>query len=240
MVWDALINKEEIWYKLAEEYYNEYGDLLVPRDYETKSGKNLGQWISKMRQKYKNGKLLPDKIKELESISMVWDASINKEENWSKWYKLAVEYRNEYGDLLVPQRYKTKSGESLGLWIRNCRRDYLKGNLSPEEQKDLENIGMVWNTKVNKVGIENYIEELKNSEALIIIDKKLNKETIDHISLLELQSKIRFLISNGISPVDNSGKLVDIFSMSSPDIEEKYGISLENIINTYGKGVTKK
>ena len=171
---------------------------------------------------------------------MVWDASINKEENWSKWYKLAVEYRNEYGDLLVPQRYKTKSGESLGLWIRNCRRDYLKGNLSPEEQKDLENIGMVWNTKVNKVGIENYIEELKTSESPIIIDKKINKEVLSHVSLLELQSKIKFLISNGILPVDTSGKLIDIFSMSSPDIEEKYGISLETMINTYKEGVIKK
>ena len=40
--------------------------------------------------------------------------------------------------------------------------------------------------------------------------------------------------------LDSNGKLVDIFSMSSPDIEEKYGVSLEIIINTYGKGVTKK
>jgi hypothetical protein len=40
--------------------------------------------------------------------------------------------------------------------------------------------------------------------------------------------------------VDNTGKLIDIFSMSSPDIEDNYGISLETIIDTYGKGVTKK
>lgn len=40
--------------------------------------------------------------------------------------------------------------------------------------------------------------------------------------------------------LDSNGKLVDIFTMSSRDIEEKYGISLETIINTYKKGVTKK
>ena len=74
----------------------------------------------------------------------------------------------------------------------------------------------------------------------LMIDKKINKEVLSHISLLELQSKIKFLASKGVSPIDNSGKLIDIFSMSSIDIQDKYGISLETIINTYGKGVTKK
>ena len=77
-----------------------------------------------------------------------------------------------------------------------------------------------------------------NHQLLLI--KKINKEVLSHVSLLELQSKIRFLTRNRISPVDSSGKLIDIFSMSSLDIEEKYSISLEIIINTYGKGVARK
>ena len=40
--------------------------------------------------------------------------------------------------------------------------------------------------------------------------------------------------------MDSTGKLIDIFSMSSIDIQDKYDISLEAIIDTYGKGVTKK
>ena len=243
MVWDASINKEEIWnkwYKLAIEYRNEHGNLLVPTFYQTKSGENLGLWISNTRADYKNGDLSTEQIKKLEDIGMVWDASINKEEIWNKWYQLAIEYRNEYGDLLVPQRYKTKSGETFGQWINKQRLIYKKGDLSQDKIKKLEAIGMVWDIKANKKDIEDYLEKLKTSESPVIIDKKINKEVLSHISLLELKSKIKFLLSRGISPVDTSGNLIDIFSMSSHDIEDNYGISLETIINTYGKGITRK
>ena len=309
MVWDAQEYVWNKWYNLAVEYRNEHGDLLVPRKYVTSSGKKLGQWMNRARQAYKNGDLSPDKIEKLNAIGMVWDASINKEETWNKWYQLAVEYRNEHGDLLAPALYKTKSGEKLGFWISGCRKDYQKGNLSPDKIEKLEAIDMVWNVreyewnkmyklaeeyynehgdllvskdyktksgenlgtwisrarqaykkgdlspdqikklevigmgwdiKANKNDIEDYLEGLKTSEPPIIIDKKINKEVLSHVSLLELQSKIRFLTRNRISPVDSSGKLIDIFSMSSLDIEEKYSISLEIIINTYGKGVARK
>ena len=171
---------------------------------------------------------------------MVWDASINKEEIWNKWYQLAIEYRNEYGDLLVPQRYKTKSGETFGQWINKQRLIYKKGDLSQDKIKKLESIGMVWNTKANKDDIEAYLEKLKTSESPIVIDKKINKEILSHISLLELQSKIEYLASRGTSPADSSGKLIDIFSMANQDIQDNYGISLESIIDTYGKGETRK
>ena len=40
--------------------------------------------------------------------------------------------------------------------------------------------------------------------------------------------------------LDNNGNLVDIFTMSRLDIEEKYGISLDTIISTYGYKQVKK
>ena len=240
MVWDVREYEWNKMYKLAEEYYHEYGDLLAPALYKTSSGKNLGQWISDTRKAYKNGSLSPEKIKKLEAIGMVWDASIDKEENWNKWYNLAVEYYNKHSNLLVSKKYETSSGENLGKWISNKRTAYKKGNLLPSQVEMLESIGMVWDAKVNKKDIETYLEGLKTSEPPIIIDKKINKDILQRISLLELQSKIKFLISNGISPVDTSGKLIDIFSMASIDIKDKYGISLEAIINIYDKGETRK
>ena len=158
MVWDASINKEEIWnkrYKLAIEYRNEHGNLLVPKDYQTKTGEKLGKWITNTRADYKNGDLSMEQIKKLEDIGMVWDASINKEEIWNKWYKLVVEYRNEHGNLLVPWNYQTKSGENLGQWITNTRQAYKKGNLSPYKIDKLNAIGMVWDASINKEEIWN-------------------------------------------------------------------------------------
>ena len=74
------------------------------------------------------------------------------------------------------------------------------------------------------------------------IDLKINDKIIERISKIELISKINYLEASNLELVDNTGKLIDIFSMSSSDIENdpRYGISLETIINTYGKGETRK
>ena len=72
------------------------------------------------------------------------------------------------------------------------------------------------------------------------IDLKINDEIIERISKIELISKINYLEASNLELVDNTGKLIYIFSMSSIDIQDNYGISLETIINTYGKGKTRK
>ena len=92
--------------------------------------------------------------------------------------------------------------------------------------------------KFNK-GIEDKIckqEICKNHN----IDLKINDKIIERISKIELISKINYLEANNLELVDNTGKLIDIFSMSSIDIQDNYGISLETIIDTYGKGETRK
>ena len=92
--------------------------------------------------------------------------------------------------------------------------------------------------KFNK-GIEDKIykqEICKNHN----IDLKINDKIIERISKIELISKINYLDANGLEPVDNTGKLIEIFSMSNQDIQDKYGISLETIIDIYGKGITRK
>ena len=109
-----------------------------------------------------------------------------------------------------------------------------KTYLTMDQMQTLLSIGF----KFNK-GIEEKIykqEICKNNN----IDLKINDEIIERISKIELISKINFLEASSLELVDNTGKLIDIFSMSSIDIQDKYGISLETIINTYGKGVTKK
>ena len=55
------------------------------------------------------------------------------------------------------------------------------------------------------------------------IDLKINDKIIERISKIELISKINYLEANNLELVDSTDKLIDIFSMSSHDIEEKYG-----------------
>ena len=106
--------------------------------------------------------------------------------------------------------------------------------LTIDQMQTLLDIGF----KFNK-GIEDKIykqEICKNHN----IDLKINDKIIERISKIELISKINYLEANNLELVDSTGKLIDIFSMSSIDIQDNYGISLETIIDTYGKGVTKK
>ena len=46
----------DLMYPAAKAYYAEHGDLLIPTDYVTASGLNLGFWISNMRACYRKKK----------------------------------------------------------------------------------------------------------------------------------------------------------------------------------------
>ena len=73
MVWDVYKYQWGECYKLAEKYYKENGDLLVPSSYITNNGFYLGSWIGRQRNYYKRMQLTKDKIDLLERIGMVWN-----------------------------------------------------------------------------------------------------------------------------------------------------------------------
>ena len=102
----------------------------------------------------------------------------------------------------------------------------MKCDLTSERGRMLNQIGMVWNIRKNDEDITNVC--LENN-----INPEKNKVILSYISVQELQSKIEFLKTHNISIVDENGLLIDIFSMSSPDMKEKYGVSLEEIIDKY-------
>lgn len=66
--------QDSLWeshFCLAEKYYKENHNLLIPVNYQSEKF-NLGGWIVHQRQKYKCGRLSDYQIKNLESIGMVW------------------------------------------------------------------------------------------------------------------------------------------------------------------------
>lgn len=135
---------DSIWdnyYQLAVDYYLENNNLLIPSTYRTKNGINLGDWISKQRQKYKKGLLSKDKINRLSQIKMVWDSTKYK---WFIWYDLAKEYYDEYGNLEISQKEKYKN-KNLGIWLYEQIKAYNKGILSKEKIDLLESLNIIWN-----------------------------------------------------------------------------------------------
>lgn len=161
---------------------------------------------------------------------------------WNEMYEYARIYYAINGNLEVPRGFKTKNGFThdengvlnLGTWI-STQRKYI--SLESERGKLLTKIGMIWNVKANKEEVNQLC--LNNN-----IDIKKNKTILKHISIQELQVKIEFLKSHNIPIMDENGLLNDIFYISNQDIQEKYHISLEELINNYyikykgkGKGV---
>lgn len=129
-------------YSMAKEYYKEYGDLLISKDYMI-GDFNLYNWVIKQKS------LINDKdpqsiskVKLLNVIGMTWDTKHDLK--WMKTYAKVVAYCNEYGSLKdMKTKYKYK-GFSIGQWIANQRFEYNMSNLSDERFKLLDKLGMRW------------------------------------------------------------------------------------------------
>ena len=141
MVWSL---SEYEWmknYRLAVDYYNENGKLIIPKDYKTKDGFPLGRWIERQRKLFQDKVLSEKEISLLGSIGMEWSKI---DYNWMEKYDLAVSYYKNKGDLLVPSRYTTVDGVNLGIWIKHQRKRYKENRISEREISLLDKIGMVW------------------------------------------------------------------------------------------------
>lgn len=143
------------WIFIAGEYYNEYGNLEVHKDYMA-HGYRLGNWIREQRKKLKSGKLTEKQIRDLDRYGMIW--SCYERRDWNDWYALAAEYFQQNGNLLVPLTYKTKRGERLGLWVFVQRERY-NGNgerkpLNMAQIQALDRLSMIW--KLDNVRAEKW------------------------------------------------------------------------------------
>lgn len=137
---------EEI-YKLATNFYKHYGHLNIPRNFKTDDGityqefgYSLGEWLSRLRYYKNKGNLEQEYITKLEEIGITWRLTKNFEEA----YLLCLEYYNEHHNLDIPYNYKTKDGYNLGSWITNIRRRKKLNELTENQIRRLEKIGMNW------------------------------------------------------------------------------------------------
>ena len=222
-------------YEYAKIYYEHYNNLQVPAKFRTNDGYTyeengkitLGRWIADQRrrasQESEKGHLLTE-------IGMRFETK-NNTLSWEEMYEYAKIYCEHYNNLEVPVKFRTNDGYTyeekgkirLGLWIINQRYNIPKES---EKIQALDEIKMNWSPRIQK-------EEVNNLCIDNEINIELNKTVISHISAKELKSKITYLRANGIELTNEDGKLHEIFSMSSPDMKEKYGISLPEMIRDF-------
>ena len=231
-------NKNLSWekmYALAEVYYETYGNLEIPQRFKTFNGKDydkngyaLGAWIDTQRQSKKNGTLSREREEMLLQIGMRFDS---KNLSWEEWYALAKVYYETYGNLEIPQKFKTFNGKdydengfALGAWINKQRISKKNGALSSEREILLNNIGMIWDTRKNKSDIEKVCHDYN-------INYKKYKKSLDSFMVEELLAKLQYLTSHNIPIIDESDNLNNILFMSRINLQAQYGIDIVDLIN---------
>ena len=184
-------------------------------------------------------KLQENKI-DINAIKSIDKMRIIKNDNGYDFQIAHQKQRMENGKQVIANalEYNQDDLMTIGAKINNLKKGKYssKTYLTIDQMQTLLNIGF----KFNK-GVEDkiYKQEICTQHN---IDLKINDKIIERISKIELISKIKYLNDKGFALVDDSGQLIDIFSMSSANIEndQRYGVSLENIINIYGKGMDRK
>ena len=148
MVWSIFDAKWEKAYALAAAYYEENGNLNIPRSYVTAAGERLGVWLANQQWSYPKGKLTEEQIERLNRIGMYWGNRNDRQ--WNQGYQEAKRYFEAHGDLRVPVNYVSPEGYALGKWVKRQRYTRLNpekssGALTEDRIKRLDGIGMIWN-----------------------------------------------------------------------------------------------
>lgn len=146
---DTLSVSWDLMYTYAKAYYEEHGDLEVPRRYKTPDGYSLGNWISTQRMVYNGvqyGELNSERIERLNKIGMRWKNA--SDVSWERFYDEAKGYYEKYGDLDTNINYVSETGYPLGKRICQMR-SYRKSNikltlLTAERIAMLDEIDMIW------------------------------------------------------------------------------------------------
>ena len=147
MVWNIFDAKWEKAYALAAAYYEENGNLNIPRSYVTAAGERLGQWVASQQWAYPKGKLTGEQVERLNRIGMYWGNRNDRQ--WNEGYQEAKRYFDAHGDLNIPAEYVSPNGYNLGNWVKRQR--YTRHNpekscavLTEERIAKLDEIGMRW------------------------------------------------------------------------------------------------
>lgn len=144
-VWDAYTERWERGYSRLVKYTKENGTSQVPTQYVTEDGFQLGQWVNTARSRKKAGSLRTEYARQLEELAgWTWTP---KADSWGRAYERLLEYVKKHGDALVPQSYVV-DGFLLGAWVAAQRRNYAKGTLACDREKQLTEVkGWVWRVR---------------------------------------------------------------------------------------------
>ena len=214
MVWDLSLDSWNRFYGAAKSYYDTYGNLKITKDTEY-NGVKLGSWINYVRQNKEKQKLTPDRIKQLESIGIVWKVH---EDSWSKYYASLLKYYDEHHNILVPFEGKY-DGVYLGRWLK--RQMGNKDKLTAEQINLLEELGITWKRnpskwddmyEIAKQYYEEYGDLMVNTHARYkgkYLGRWINKQRVDYQNMGSEKANANFSLDR-IKKLEDIGMVWDV------------------------------
>lgn len=194
--WNAMYNKLVI-------FKNQYGHTNVPKkddDLDNKF-KGLGSWVSYNRCKYLNNTLEPDKIEKLNKLGFVWNLL---DAIWFENYNKLVEYKQKYGDCLVP--FSNKEYIDLANWLSRQANAKKQGRLLENRFKLLDDLGVVWQ-RSKDVSFDDRIKEyksyMKTYNTNKIIQNEENKSLYEWVIRMRKYKKRDKLSEEQINALNN-------------------------------------
>jgi superfamily II DNA or RNA helicase len=120
-------------------YVADKGHALVPGNYKTPGGYNLGAWV--ISQRTNSDTISIYHRKRLEALEgWVWDFI---EFQWEEGFKHLQEYVEDKGNALVPHIHRSANEYNLGRWVQRQRTS--KDDMSKDHRKRLDALeGWVW------------------------------------------------------------------------------------------------
>ncbi|KAL7572037.1 hypothetical protein ACA910_001690 [Epithemia clementina (nom. ined.)] len=195
------------WMKHYEElklYKQEFGNCNVPARY-TKN-RRLGIWVSAQRQQYKILKsagfedakkqrpssLTPERIELLNQLGFTWTIRSRDSlgESWNQRFIDLKEYKEKYGNCLVPSRYPPNP--ELGVWVGTQRTQYRlyqkakesgqhvngASAMNEERIRQLEELGFVWALRGTEGNRKDSPYHEQNSSQLELEERELMEQII--------------------------------------------------------------
>jgi hypothetical protein len=167
--WETLQERQDRqWdekFQSLKDYKRQHLDCCVPRYY--KQDPELGQWVNKQRTWYSQGRMLPDRVAKLESISFTWskqqvrDTSMD-DDKWLEHYNKLTDFSKEHGHCMVPTSYK--KDKSLGIWVAKQRSDHARDTLRQDRKELLDKLDFVW--RVDKTDADTSLTQRKWNQML--------------------------------------------------------------------------
>ncbi|RNG37355.1 helicase [Streptomyces botrytidirepellens] len=120
-------------------YKQQHGDPIVPRGYVTDDGLKLGQWRISQLKRYRAGTMPAERARLVAQHRMHHNGP---EVHRQRHLEALRDFRNRHGHVRVPYNHVTDTGLKLGEWLITQRGNLRKGNLKPEQAKELAELGV--------------------------------------------------------------------------------------------------